>query len=287
MPQILGALCEAKRQVLEHRPDVLVLVDYPGMNLRMAQFAKSQGIRVVYYILPKVWAWKSGRAWKLRDYCDDLLSILPFETDWFKERGIAINYVGNPLAARLSAVNNFDGNSRTVFLLPGSRSQEIKYLWPVMRAFATRWPTWHFLLVRPVDAQPLGEELPSNMQEVFGFPEEDVKARMALVCSGTATLEMALRGVPQLVLYKAHPVSLFIAKRFVRVSYFSLPNLILNRPAVPELLQEATEPAALDASWERLLNETETHLNSLQELRARLLQHDPATTAAQQIINRL
>lgn len=287
LPRLLGAFNEVKKQLLEVRPEVLVLVDYPGMNLRVARFAKEHGIQVVYYILPKVWAWKSGRAAKLQAYCDELLSILPFEASWYKERNIPITYVGNPLAERLSDFDNYDGSSRQILLLPGSRSQELKHLWPVMGQFAERWPEWDFILVRPLDAKPMPSILPKNVREVFGMPDRDDRFRTALVCSGTATLEIALRGVPQLVLYKAHPLSLFIAKRFVKVSHFSLPNLILNRTAVPELLQEATAHRSLDAHFQLLLDRPDEQLEALRELKERLLMHDPATTAAEHIIRKI
>ena len=241
---------QCRRDVLAFQPDVLVLVDYPGFNLRMAAWAKSQGIRVAYFIPPKIWAWKEGRIEKLRQHCDAIYSILPFEKEWYKARGLDITYVGNPLAYKYR--DKVATGSGFVALLPGSRKQEIQRHLPVFYDFARLHPAIKFKVIRPAITKKFWPalEVPENV-EVFTGPIEEglYEAMFAATCSGTASLEVALLKVPQVVVYKANSISLRIAKLFVKVKYFSLPNLILNRPAITELLQDEVTPKRLSSLY--------------------------------------
>ena len=239
-----------KQHITEFEPEVLILVDFPGFNLRIAQWAKARGMKVVYFIPPKVWAWKQGRLKKLTESTDLILSILPFEESWYAAKGHELHYVGNPLAERYAGKTGYAPESKEVVLLPGSRSQEIQRLLPVFYELATALPEYQFKVVRAASVVGSWPSMvaPENV-EVMDAPLAEVARAscFALTCSGTASLEIALLGIPQAVVYKANPISLAIARRFVKVPFFSLPNLILDIEAVPELLQEQVSVEVLKA----------------------------------------
>jgi lipid-A-disaccharide synthase len=241
---------------------------------------------VVYYIPPKVWAWKSGRAQILKEQCDAILGILPFEQKWYADRNIDYAYVGNPLAQKYAGVNAYAPHG-SIALLPGSRSQEIARLVPEFIAVAQAMPKQSFVLIRPESAVPVWPnlEIPGNIKVFTGELKDGMQhCSAALVCSGTATLEVALMGVPQLVVYRANPLSLAIAKRFVKIRYISLPNLILNAGALPELLQEDARAEVLVERLGELLTDPSTQLNAYTNLLLVLEQKDPAATAADHIL---
>jgi len=276
---------DCKKDILAFAPDVLVLVDYPGFNLRMAAWAKSQGIRVSYFIPPKIWAWKEGRLEKLRRHCDAIYSILPFEFEWYKARGVSITYVGNPLAfkykGRIAYGNDF------VALLPGSRKQEIQRHLPIFYDFARLHPSVLFKVIRPALTEKFWPALapPENVQVYTGAIEKGLQGAMfAATCSGTASLEVALLKVPQAVVYKANALSLRIAKFFVKVKYFSLPNLILDRGAITELLQDEVSPIRLSQLFTEA-NESLGKLEYYDELIATMNDHDPGDKTALELLD--
>lgn len=241
---------QVKRHITEFEPDVLILVDFPGFNLRIAEWAQARGMKVVYFIPPKVWAWKQGRLKKLSASTDLILSILPFEESWYAAKGHALHYVGNPLAERYAGKTGYAADSKEVVLLPGSRNQEVQRLLPVFCELAAALPAYRFKVVRAASVLASWPmiSIPENV-EVIDAPllEVATSACFALTCSGTASLEIALLGIPQAVVYKANPISLAIARKFVKVPFFSLPNLILDQEAVPELLQEQVNVDVLKA----------------------------------------
>ena len=241
---------QVKRHITEFEPDVLILVDFPGFNLRIAEWAQARGMKVVYFIPPKVWAWKQGRLRKLSASTDLILSILPFEESWYAAKGHALHYVGNPLAERYAGKTGYAAESKEVVLLPGSRNQEVQRLLPVFFELAAALPAYRFKVVRAASVLASWPmiSIPENV-EVIDAPllEVATSACFALTCSGTASLEIALLGIPQAVVYKANPISLAIARKFVKVPFFSLPNLILDQEAVPELLQEQVNVDVLKA----------------------------------------
>ena len=252
------------------RPDALILVDYPGFNLRMARYAKERGFRVFYYITPKVWAWKEGRVEQLRKYTDRRFVILPFEPAYFAKHGLEVTYVGNPVkeaiddyrppdAAEFRAANGLDGRP-LVALLPGSRRQEIRHMLPMMLRLAASMPQVQFAIAG-------APSLDESVYRRYGWDEHipllhgktyDLLsvAQAAVVTSGTATLETALLGVPQVVGYRTVEWQYRLGKLFVDIDYFSLVNLILNRPAVPELLQGEFNEATVRRYLEKLLADT-------------------------------
>ena len=244
---------ECQADLLAHRPDVLILIDYAGFNLRMARFAKKHGIRVFYYISPKVWAWNPGRARNIRASVDRLFTILPFETAFFAKYGYDVEYVGNPLLDALAdfrADPNFRekadlGELPIVALLPGSRRQEITAMLPVMLATTRQFPACRFVVGTV-------SNLPDSLYDSIITPYPHVGrvrdsaydllhvATAALVTSGTATLETALFSVPQVVCYKTARWWYEIGKRILTVPFLSLVNLIADRAVVPELIHDCT-----------------------------------------------
>ncbi len=250
---------ECQADLLAHRPDVLILIDYAGFNLRMARFAKKHGIRVFYYIAPKVWAWNPGRARTIKASVDRLFTILPFETEFFAKYDYDVTYVGNPL---LDALADFrpapDFQKKVslsglpvVALLPGSRRQEITAMLPVMLAATRQFPAYEFV-VGTVSNLPdaLYEGIMANYPDVRRVSDSAYDllhiATAAVVTSGTATLETALFNVPQVVCYKTARWYYEIGKRILTVPFLSLVNLIAGRAVVPELIYDCTPERITD-----------------------------------------
>lgn len=295
---ILGLLRQARRDILDWKPDALLLIDYPGFNLRMAKTAKQHGIPVFWYISPQVWAWKANRVHTLKQTVEQLYAILPFEPDFFQRYGMSITYVGHPLLDAIpeqTTTNTGKGATDPfVVLLPGSRKQEIQRMLPVMLELAQRKPEMRFKLagLSHLDRevyQP--SSLPPNvelcMDETYALLEA---ATAAVVTSGTATLETALFGVPQVVLYRGAALSFWIARRLVNVPYIALVNLILNKPLLTELLQGEAEVERLQAELEDILpggRRRETIRNGYQELRQLLGGAGASARTARDIQTRL
>lgn len=261
-----------KSDILSYKPDVLVLIDYPGFNMRIAAWAKEQKIRVVYYISPQVWAWKENRVKQLKRDVDKMLVILPFEVDFYKKWHYGVVYVGHPLTEVVSDEKKIPSiplsDKPIIALLPGSRAQEIKMKLPVMLQMVKYFPQYSFVIAQ-ASAQPdnLYKEL------MGGIPAILVKdrtynilkqAKAALVTSGTATLETALFGVPEVVCYKGNKVSFWLATKLVKVKYISLVNLIMDKPVVTELIQGDLTEEKLKETLTKLLSDT-TYLNELKQ----------------------
>ena len=241
---------DCRADVLANRPNVLILIDYAGFNLRMAAWAKLHGIRVFYYISPKVWAWNQRRALKIRANVDRLFVILPFEKTFFSQYDYEVEYVGNPLLDALAnhrpnpmVVTQLGGSDKPIIaLLPGSRRQEILSILPVMLETTRQFPEYRFVMST---VSNLPDELYDTLLAHYPAVERvsdaayDVLsvASAALVTSGTATLETALLHVPQVVCYRTSWLSYAIARRLIAVPYISLVNLIVDRPLVTELIQ--------------------------------------------------
>lgn len=248
-------LKECQADLLVHRPDALILIDYAGFNLRMARFAKRHGIRVFYYISPKVWAWNQRRALKIKANVDRLFTILPFETEFFAKYDYKVDYVGNPLLDALADFKpdpNFRaksglGEEPIIALLPGSRHQEITSILPIMLQTTRSFPDYQFV-VGTVSNLPdeLYSSLLANYPTVKRVDDAAYDllhvATAALVTSGTATLETALLTIPQVVCYKTTGISYAIAKRLIAVPFISLVNLIADREVVKELIQNDLTP---------------------------------------------
>ena len=271
---ILRNLKYCKEDILRSRPDALILIDYPGFNLRIAKWAKEQGLKVIYYISPQVWAWKENRVRMMKECIDKMIVILPFEKDYFKKKwNWEVEYVGHPLVEvveeRKSQVKSQkleDGSLKSeegglkpvVALLPGSRKQEILKKLPIMLEVSKAFPDHQFIVAKAPgveDAFYAGLLQPyTNVLAVSGKTYDLlVQARAALVTSGTATLETALFGVPEVVCYKGSPISYQIARRVIKVKYISLVNLIMDRLVVKELIQHELTPQNLEQELKQLL----------------------------------
>jgi len=266
MKTILRNLRQVKADLLTHRPDALVLIDFPGFNLKIAAFAKKHGIKVFYYISPKVWAWNTGRVKRIKEVVDHMFCILPFEVDFYRTWQMHVDYVGNPLLDAMSkyAFNpqfkeqNKLGDKPIVALLPGSRKMEISQLLPEMANVARLFPGHQFVIAGApnFDASFYEQFLGNwNIPVVFGQTYDLLHhAEAAIVTSGTATLETALLNIPQVVVYKANALSIAIGRMVIKVDYISLVNLIMNKKVVKELIQKEANHDTIADELDQLLN---------------------------------
>jgi lipid-A-disaccharide synthase len=247
LPEIIRNFRLAKKQIADFKPDALILIDYPGFNLRMAKWARSKKIPVYYYISPQLWAWKENRVKAIRRDVDHMYVIFPFEKAFYEKHHYPVEYVGHPLAwriAQLPAKERLPGRPR-ITLLPGSRKREIAYMLPVMLE-AMRGLDGYDIYVAAAPSVSANFYYPfiamSGVKGVtltFGYTYALLQQSSAAVCtSGTATLETALFGVPQVVCYKGDRLSYLIAKRLIRVPYIAIVNLILGKEVVKELIQD-------------------------------------------------
>lgn len=270
---IIANLKFCKQDIAQFKPDVLILIDYPGFNLRIAEWAKQQGLKVVYYISPQVWAWKESRVKKIRKSVDKMLVILPFEKNFYRKWDYEVEYVGHPLADVVdSAQNEIDplpgailsplNENNIIALLPGSREQEVLKKLPVMLEVSKSFPDYRFVVAK---APSLNDGFYDNLLEQYKNVRSIrnktyqllLQSKAALVTSGTATLETALFGVPQVVCYKGSNISYQIAKRLVKVKYISLVNLIMDKEVVKELIQDDMNVANVKKELARILKDQE------------------------------
>jgi lipid-A-disaccharide synthase len=245
---ILKNLTICKQDIAVYKPEVVILVDYPGFNLRIAKWAKRKGLKVVYYISPQVWAWKESRVRGIKRHVDKMLVILPFEESFYTKWNYPVHYVGHPLIEVIDnyqAENTSDLLSRQpiIALLPGSRQQEILKKLPIMLAVAAHFPTYQFVVAKaPAQTDDFYAPLLASYNNVSTTTNETYRllsqATAALVTSGTATLETALFAVPQVVCYIGSNLSYQIAKKLIKIKFISLVNLIMNKKVVTELIQK-------------------------------------------------
>jgi lipid-A-disaccharide synthase len=257
-----------KEDILHHKPDTLILIDYPGFNLRIAKWAKQQGFKVIYYISPQVWAWKENRVKMMKECIDKMIVILPFEKKYFKEKwNWDVEYVGHPLVEVIEKFKSQSSKERfsekdTIALLPGSRKQEIVKKLPVMLETTRHFPQLQFIVAQaPAIDNSFYELFTSRYPNVSLAKNQTydllAQAKVALVTSGTATLETALFGVPEVVCYKGSPLSYQIARRVIKVKYISLVNLIMDKLVVKELIQSELTAVNLEKELNDLLNNKE------------------------------
>jgi len=248
---ILKNIRFCKDDILQYKPTALILIDYPGFNLRIAKWAKEQEIPVIYYISPQVWAWKENRVKLIKNCVDKMLVILPFEKDFYKKWNYEVEYVGHPLVevvddflnSELQTTNHKSQTTNTIALLPGSRQQEILKKLPIMLEVAKHFPEYQFVVAKApgLDESFYAELLNpySNVSSVVNKTYELlVQSKAALVTSGTATLETALFAVPEVICYKGSAFSYEIAKRLIKIKFIGLVNLIMDKEVVKELIQD-------------------------------------------------
>lgn len=255
---ILRNIKFCKEDITAYQPDALILIDYPGFNLRIAKWAKQQGFKVIYYISPQVWAWKENRVKGIKENVDKMLVILPFEKEFYKKWNYEVEYVGHPLVEVVEDFMNKEqatGNdglqtsnfkpqtSNTIALLPGSRKQEILKKLPIMLEVTKQFPEYRFVVAKaPGLEESFYHELLQPYQNVSWVVDKTysllMQSKAALVTSGTATLETALFGVPEVICYKGNALSYQIAKRLVNIKFIGLVNLIMDKEVVKELIQD-------------------------------------------------
>lgn len=296
-------ICET--DILLYEPDALILVDYPGFNLRIADFAKSNGLKVYYYISPQIWAWKKGRIKKIKRCVDEMMVILPFEKDFYAKQGMDVHYVGHPLLDAVSKdlkdnedVKQFRtqhqlDDREIIALLPGSRKQEILAILPQMLKMVDLYPQYQFVL-SVVNWQPksLYDKLLNgkSVKCVSGSTYPLLaSAKAVIVASGTATLETAMIGTPQVVCYAGSEISYLIAKNLIKgINYISLPNLIMDKKVVTELIQHDFNTQTLTEEL-RKITEDEDNIaamkNDYQQLYKLLGDGSASAKAADVVLN--
>lgn len=249
-PKIKGFLENCKKQILNFKPDAIILIDYAGFNMKIARFAHENDIQVHYYIAPKVWAWRQNRALKIKKYVDHLYCILPFEVDFYKRFDYKVDYIGNPLLDEIAVFQknekfleeNSLGSKPVIALLPGSRRQEIENILSLMGEVEKQFPQYEFVMagISSFKEEFYRSFLPKESKIRITFDQTYdllTVAESAIVTSGTATLETALFDVPQVVVYRAGAFAFMIMKALVKVPYISLANLIADQEVAIELIQ--------------------------------------------------
>ena len=298
---ILKNINICKEDIKNYQPDVLVLVDYPGFNLRIAEFAKSIGIKVVYYISPQLWAWKEGRVETIKKYVDEMLVILPFEKDFYKKHQVNAHFVGHPLLDAISDLAPIDAENfkkeyglndkEIIALLPGSREQEVEKMLSLMLSVRDYFKNYQFVIAGA----------PSLPKEFYQkFVDDDVHfvsnktydllrcSKAALVTSGTATLETALLNIPEIVCYRTSTISYEIGKRVVKnIKFISLVNLIMDREIVKELIQKELNTENLVTELQKILEgqKRDKMLKNYELLREKLGGKGASEHAAEIIVN--
>lgn len=299
LPAIVKNLSLCKHDIASWQPDVLILIDFPGFNLKIADFAKKNNLLVCYYISPKVWAWNQKRVLKIKKVVDHMFCILPFEVDFYRKWGMEVDYVGNPLLDSVAAFkpnadfyeNNHLPKKKIIALLPGSRKQEISFLLPDMLRVAAQFPHHQFIIggAPAFNKDFYGQFLSdAAIPVIFNATYDLLKnADAAIVASGTATLETALFNVPQVVVYKGNNISITIARMVVKIKYISLVNLIMDKLVVKELIQQDCNTQSISAELDMVINNKDyrtTMLANYDELDVRMGKPGASAKAATLII---
>lgn len=259
LPTILNNIAFCKKDILAYQPDVVILIDYPGFNFRLFKFLKENKLKIFYYISPQLWAWKTGRVYKVKEYVDRMFVIFPFEKEFYERYGVKVDFVGHPLLDELKGLENKPPSSdKLIALLPGSRKQEISYLLPEYLKVIPEFPEYKFVIT---GLSQIGEDFYKNIignakcELVMDKTYDTLKqSTAAIVTSGTATLETALHNVPEVICYKGSWVSYYIAKSLIKgISYICIVNLICDERIVEELIQADVNKDRLVLELRKLL----------------------------------
>ncbi|MCE3296587.1 MAG: lipid-A-disaccharide synthase [Crocinitomicaceae bacterium] len=300
---ILSNISFCKQDIQQFKPDAIVLIDYPGFNLRIAEWAKSQGIKVYYYISPQVWAWKQSRVHKIKRFVDHMFVILPFEKAFYQKFDFDVEFVGHPLLDAIEQYKNKTldeaafrenyklGEKAIIAVLPGSRKQEIRAKLPIMLEAAKAFPEYE-IVVAGAPSLDIDFYIPffagSDVKIIHGKTYDILSlSEAAIVTSGTATLETALFEVPEVVCYKASSISYAIAKRLVKIKFISLVNLIMDREVVKELIQHECNAKAIEQELKHLVkggSRREEVLNSYKILKEKLGSGGASQKVAQSLL---
>lgn len=305
---ILRNIKQCKSDISKYKPDVIILIDYAGFNLKIAEFAHKNNFKVFYYISPKIWAWKTDRIKKIKKYVNRMFTILPFETEFYNSHNYKVDYVGNPIndaiakwqpeqKTFLSFIEEFNlPNKPIVALLAGSRKQEVKLMLPMMIEVSKFFPNYQFIIA---GAPSIDQELYSNITGGINIPiiynetyQILSQSKAALVTSGTATLETGLLNIPQIVCYHTNIGNLLykIGWSLIKVKWISLVNLILNKEAIKELVQSTFKKEYIVKELDQILNNKNYRNNMLKnyvELKNRIGNPGASKKAANLIYNAL
>lgn len=284
---ILGNMARVKRDLIAQNVDALLLIDYPGFNLKMAKFAKSRGIKVIYYITPQLWAWHKSRVYQMRDFVDEIINIFPFEVDFYKSYGITSHYFGHPITEGLapaSSKNEFNerfsiGSQQAIGLLAGSRASEVKNNLPIFynafRLYKEENPAAIALVSVVGGLDKSLYTVPSDLKEHVRLVEDmpyDVMAysELVLICSGTATLETACFETPMIVCYHTGWFTSLIVKWILKIKEICLVNIVNGSTVVPELLQKEFNPVRVFEEMNRVLLDADNMRKNLSVVREKL-----------------
>ncbi len=302
---ILSNISFCKSDIVEYAPDAIVLIDYPGFNLRIAEWAKKNKIPVYYYISPQIWAWNQSRVHKIKRCVDQMYTILPFEKEFYKKFDYEVDYVGHPLIEEISKFENLksikndfhetNGFSKKpiIALLPGSRVQEIRTKLPIMLKAVKPYKDYQIIVAGAPNIE-------KSTYKKFGLKDQNIifnktyellfNSKIAIVASGTATLETALIGVPQVVCYKGSWISYYIARMLIKIKYISLVNLIMDKKIIVELIQNNCNPIKIQRELNKIMTDKKYRnqmLSSYKDLRLLLGSVVASKKVAQSLIKRL
>ena len=298
---ILGNMAFCRKDVAAFKPDAVILIDYPGFNLRVAKHLFKQGYKIYYYIAPQIWAWHTSRVKQIRRYIRRVYPVLPFEPAFYAKHGVEATFLGHPLLDAMARYRFSEpltdaplkDGERLITLMPGSRKQEIEKIFPLMLAATRHFPEYRFAVAATRPMEPLYARYMKDYPHIPLVYDRAYDllsvSSAALVKSGTSTLETALLGIPEVVCYKASEVSYRIARLLVmnRIRFISLVNLIMDREVVKELLQGDLTEANIVAELEKILKNPkirEKQLSDYKELREQLGQNGASTRVAASII---
>ena len=290
LPKVIKLFTNCKNQIELFNPDLILLVDFSGFNLRIAKWAKKKGYKVDYYIAPKTWAWRSSRNKYLKKYVDHLYCIFPFEEEYFQTQGIRAIYVGNP-SSGIELKNN--PTSKTVVILPGSRIQEIRKVLPKLKSIISERSDLKWVVSKmPQISITEYEKQLSGLRDIDVEISEDdsnvllSKSSVAIVTSGTATLEAAIIGCPQIVIYHTSILNYWVGRLYIKTKFISLPNLILNEAVADELIQNDLNSERLSTALVKLMREDEMNQMKMKynELKSHLTDKSPELIVADYIL---
>ena len=292
-----------KKDIEEFQPNALLLIDYPGFNLRIAEWAKKKGIKIYYYISPTVWAWKESRVYKIKKVVDFMFVILPFEKPFYDKFNYEVEYVGHPLLDAIKQYREIEldpqtfrlenklSNKPIIAILPGSRKQEIRLKLPVMLEAVKEYSNYQIIIAGAPSLEPdyYNEFINSPSIHIVHGKTYDLltASEAAIVTSGTATLETALLGIPEVVCYKTSKISYSIAKRLIKIKYISLVNLIMDKEVVTELIQDNCNPKTIKKELSLILKDgikRESILKSYDEMKVILGDGEASKKIAQSML---
>lgn len=287
-------ISSCKKDILRSNTELLVLVDFSEFNMRLLSWAKKQGLKVVYLVPPKVWASRESRIHRLKKYCDQIIVVYPFEQEYFHKRGVEVQYFGHPLFEHSKNISHQKNDIKRALIIPGSRRQEVKYILPELVKMIKVYPDYHWMISRVASVPAeiytkITARIPKERFEFFSHPISELNNsfHFALVASGTASMEIALLGIPQIVCYRTHALNYFIAKRLIKTKFISLVNLMNNQELVKELIQDELNPENIKSAIEEIVGKKidRIQINAFCAMRNDLIIRDSAKKIAEYLLS--